>query len=195
MVPGGTYLLTIEVIPTELDTTKVEEFITTINGTGTEVLDFQGALGATTNQVVLRTINPIPPGKHSFTVGLKPFSFDLPGPFTTLDREVELWILPPARRFALCECMSSCVNFSHVRTVYSDGKHVHPLCRTLQHYAVLKWWAVLWCYDCWGWNVLLQLHPWVDWPHLQWRHWFLCLPALYARRYLHWHGGWLYLHV
>lgn len=143
MVPGGTYLLTIEVIPTELDTTKVEEFITTINGTGTEVLDFQGALGATTNQVVLRTINPIPPGKHSFTVRLKPFSFDLPGPFTTLEREVELWILPHARRFALCECMSSCVNFSHVCTVYSDGKHVHPLCRTLQHYAVLKWWAVL----------------------------------------------------
>ena len=115
-VQGGTYLLTIEVIPTELNTTEVEQFIATINGTGTEMLDFQAALGATTNLVVLRTINPIPPRKHSFTVGLKPYSFTLPGPFTTLEREVELWILPPARRFALCKRMSSCVNPIHVRT-------------------------------------------------------------------------------
>ena len=115
-VQGGAYLLTIEVIPTELNTTQVEQFIATINGMGTEMLDFQAALGATTNQIVLRTINPIPPGKHSFTVELKPYSFTLPGPFTTLEREVELWILPPARRFALCKRMSSCVNPIHVRT-------------------------------------------------------------------------------
>ena len=110
MVQGGTYLLTIEVIATTLDTTKVQEFITNIIGTGTENVDFQGVLGALVNQVVLRTRNPIPPGNHSFTVSLQPFSFILPGPFTTLEREVELWILPPARRFAQCQCMSSYIH-------------------------------------------------------------------------------------
>ena len=105
MVQGGTYLLTIEVIATTLDTAKVQEFITNIIGTGTENVDFEGALGALVNQVVLRTINPIPPGNHSFTVSLQPFSFSLPGPFTTLQREVELWILAPARRSAQCQCI------------------------------------------------------------------------------------------
>ena len=126
MVQGGTYLLTIEVIPSTLNITAVEEFFTTINGTGTERLDFQGNVGASNYQVILRTRNLIPPGKHSFTVELKPFSFILPGPFTALEREVELWVLPPARRFALYQCMS-CYTYSihvqwrqHVHTLYAE---------------------------------------------------------------------------
>ena len=111
-VQGGTYLLTIAVIPVTLDITQVTQFITTnITGAGTVGVDIQGVPGVTANLVILRTVNPIPPGKLFFTVGLEPFSTSptLPGPFTELEREVELWILPPARRFTLHQCMSSYV--------------------------------------------------------------------------------------
>ena len=99
MVQGGMYLLTINIIPVTLDINEVLEFIATINGAGTESVDFQGIQGASTNLVVLRTRNPIPLGNYSFTIGLMPFSFTLPGMFSKLQREVELWILPHARKF------------------------------------------------------------------------------------------------
>ena len=96
MVQGGTYLLTVNIIPVTLNINDVVVFITTINGSGTESIDFQAVQGASVNLVVLRTRNPIPQGIYIFTIGLMPFSLTLPGTFTKLEREVELWILPPA---------------------------------------------------------------------------------------------------
>ena len=95
-VQGGTYLLTVNIIPVTLNINDVVVFITTINGSGTESVDFQGIQGITTNLVVLRTVNSVPQGNYVFTLGLMPFSTTLSGPFTKLERDVELWILPPA---------------------------------------------------------------------------------------------------
>ena len=96
-IPGGSYLLTIEVIPVSLNISQVQEFFVNINGSGTESVDITKAVGASTSLVILRTVNPLPPGNHLFTVGLKPFSHTLTGTFTELKREVELWILSPTR--------------------------------------------------------------------------------------------------
>ena len=94
---GGSYLFTIEAIPVSLDISQVLEFSLSINGSGTESVDIQGVFGASSRHVILRTVNPLPPGSHLFTVGLKPFSLTLTGTFTELKREVELWILSPTR--------------------------------------------------------------------------------------------------
>ena len=135
MVQGGSYLLTINIIPVTLNINEVVEFITAINGAGSESTDFQGALGASTNLVVLRTRNPIPQGNYIFTIRLMPFSSTLPGPFTKLEREVELWVLPPAGRFALNTALlpfHSCTERS-----------MFTICRALQRHTMLKWWVLL----------------------------------------------------
>lgn len=97
-IPGGSYLFTIEVIPVSLDINQVVEFIVNINGSGTESVDITKGLGASASMVIIRTVNPLPPGNHLFTVEMKPFSQTLTGTFTELKREVELWILSPTRK-------------------------------------------------------------------------------------------------
>lgn len=103
-VGGGVYLLTIEVIPVTLNITDIVGFITNITKDGTMSPDIQGVSGALNNLVILRTVNPLPPGNYFFTVGLTLYSLTLTGTFTELVREVELRILPPARKFIGLRC-------------------------------------------------------------------------------------------
>ena len=102
-VGGGAYLLTIDVILVTLNITDVNAFLTNITRDGAMSFDIQGVPGASSNLVILRTVNPLAVGTHLFTIGLKLDSLTLTGTFTELVREVELWILPPARRSMLCQ--------------------------------------------------------------------------------------------
>ena len=141
VVRGGTYLLTVNIIPVTLNINDVVVFITTINGSGTESVDFQGIEGASKNLVVLRTVNPIPQGNYIFTLGLMPFSSTLPGTFSTLEREVELWVLPPAGRFELWQHMTLSTVLLPFHSCTESS--MFTICRALQRHTMLKWWAVL----------------------------------------------------
>ena len=98
MVTEGTYLFTIGIIPVTLDISTVIEFIGTVSGTGPVNINFDVDEGASVDQLVVTTLDPLPVGVYIFNISLVILDFDNPDLVVSYVTETEVRVLPPPRK-------------------------------------------------------------------------------------------------
>ena len=99
MVADGTILFTIGIIPVTLDINMVFEFLGAVTGSGTDNINFQAVQGASIDQVVVSTQDPLPVGVYTFSIELTILDDFVNPNLPSHVAEAEVRILPPPRKY------------------------------------------------------------------------------------------------